>query len=220
MAHLFIPYIISLLVICKCEKSLNKPVTPIHIKVDHFDLSNNDKWTTNYKNNEIISCNTDLESLCIYQNTHKYSKLILFYNNTLYDFFNDNHWNEINEINNVTNNEYTNKLLDKRRRLRRRSRRKSKRKRKRKKRRKKKRSFIEYIKHNMKQIKKERARKCKKKWCRRKCFMMRCGGANGRPVMTGGICGMPCMGGMGVGMGAVPGLNGMESLGGMGMGGM
>eukprot|EP01083_Nonionella_stella_P230259 814147_1 len=97
-------YIYLKLLLCLCEyipnnNNNNNTLSPIYFDISHYDLSNTSQWITNIDSNEIISCTIDIPLLCIYKQK---PLLMLFYNNKLYDFFNDLEWNKINIITDVS----------------------------------------------------------------------------------------------------------------------
>ena len=75
----------------------------IHLTSHHFNLSDNTQWiaskNNNNNNHESISCNVDIESLCIY---HSAPSLYLIYNDQQYNFYNDDEWSIINAIHNIS----------------------------------------------------------------------------------------------------------------------
>ena len=65
-----------------------------------FEWNNPNQWSTNSKNNEIISCVTEIPKLCIYAIPHM-AGFQLFYDDLMFDFLNDDQWSTINIIQNV-----------------------------------------------------------------------------------------------------------------------
>eukprot|EP01084_Bolivina_argentea_P318013 551421_1 len=103
----FILYLL-LLPLINCEYISNHSLSPIYFHINHHELSNHTQWTSNYNKNELISCTINQPLLCIYKNTDSKPLLMLFYNDQLFDFFNNNEWHKINTISLVSQSKYKN----------------------------------------------------------------------------------------------------------------
>eukprot|EP01084_Bolivina_argentea_P166297 288746_1 len=71
----------------------------IHYTSYHIEWSNPSQWATTAHddNTDLISCNIQMPSLCIYA-VFNAPGFRVFYNESMFDFLNDDHWSTINII--------------------------------------------------------------------------------------------------------------------------